>query len=227
MPVKKFKLFFDIDDVLFPSTEFSALARKNALNAMIELGLGVSYERLGAVLDNVIAEKGSNYPNHFDIMLEKLGTEKIKRAKFVAAAVGAYHDTKAAIHAYADVPLALLKLREKYPLYVASDGIAVKQWDKLIRMKLAMFFDDVFVSEDLGVQKSPEFYRRIAKLANAEPGTCVMIGDREGKDIKPAKKAGWKMVRVRREGAKYSKGKTAADAEISSISELELVLGRV
>ncbi len=218
------KLFFDIDDVLFPSTEFAKDARRNALNAMIGLGLGMPYERMEFALEKVIRERGSNYPKHFDVLLEKLDADRGARAKFVAAAVGAYHDTKAAIHPYTDVPLALLKLREKYPLYVASDGIAVKQWDKLIRMNLAIFFERVFVSEDLKMKKSPKFYRKIAKLVKAEGGECVMIGDREDRDIAPAKKAGWLAVRVRRPGAKYSEGETIADAEISSLAELEEAL---
>lgn len=218
------KLFFDIDDVLFPSTEFSNLARKNALNSMIELGLAVHYERLEHVLEKVIAEKGSNYPNHFDILLDELGLGKGRRAKFVAAAVGAYHDTKMSIHPYPDVPFALLKLKEKYLLYIASDGIAVKQWDKLIRMKLALFFEDVFVSQDLGVRKSPKFYSKIARAVGAKADECVMVGDREDKDIVPAKDAGWLAIRIRREGAKYCEGKTTADAEISSLAELEGIL---
>ncbi len=218
------KLFFDIDYVLFPSTEFSNLARKNALNSMIELGLAAHYERLEHMLEKVIAEKGSNYPNHFDVLLDKLGLEKSKRAKFVAAAVGAYHDTKAAIHPYPDVPRALLRLKEKYPLYIASDGIAVKQWDKLLRMGLAMFFEAVFVSQDLGVRKSRKFYSKIARTVGAKANECVMVGDREDKDIVPAKDAGWLAVRIRREGTKYSRGKTVADAEISSLSELEGIL---
>ncbi len=194
---------------------------------MIELGLDASYAELDRRLEKVIAEKSSNYPNHFDLLLAKMKIEEGERAKYVAAAVGAYHDTKAAIHPYPDVPMVLLKLRERHDLYVASDGIAVKQWDKLIRMKIAMFFSGVFVSESLGIQKSPAFYRKIAKILNAKPGTCVMVGDREDKDIAPAKKAGWLVVRMRREGAKYAGGKSAADAEISSLSELADELGRI
>ncbi|MDD5337167.1 MAG: HAD hydrolase-like protein [Candidatus ainarchaeum sp.] len=220
-------LFFDIDDVIFPSTEFSNLARRNALNAMIELGLDADYEKVARKLEEVIREKGSNYSNHFDYLLEKLGVEKEKRARFVAAAVGSYHNTKASIQPYPDAPFALLKLREKYPLYVASEGIAVKQWDKLICMRLALLFSDAFVSEDLGVGKSPGFYRKIAGMVGAKASECVMIGDREEKDIGPAKEAGWKTVRVRRKGAKYSEGKSSADAEIKSLSELAKALEKI
>jgi len=225
--MKERMLFFDIDDVLFPSTEFSHLARRNALNSMIELGLDVKYEELARMLDRVIKDRGSNYTNHFDALLENAGVVVGKRAKFVAAAVGAYHNTKAAIQPYPDVPLALLRLQGRHPLYIASDGLAVKQWDKLICMKLALFFQEVFVSESLGVQKSPQFYRKIAQLVKAKPSECVMVGDREDKDIAPAKEAGWKTVRMRREGAKYAAGKTRADGEIKSLAGLGKVLEKI
>ncbi|MEW6528704.1 MAG: HAD family hydrolase [Candidatus Micrarchaeota archaeon] len=219
--IRKIKnLFFDIDDVLFPSTEFSKLARKNSLNAMIELGLNKNFKTLERMLERVIKEKGSNYPDHFGIVLERLGVKKPQQAKFVAAAVGAYHDTKASIRPYSDVPLALINLKKKYILYSASEGIAIKQWDKLIRMKLALFFEDVFVSDDLHVQKNSKFYLKIAKKINAKPYQCAMIGDREDKDIAPAKQAGWYTIRIRREGAKHSKGKTKANEEICSLNEL-------
>lgn len=215
------KLFFDIDDVLFPSTEFSALARKNALGAMLEHGLNCTEIKLEGMLNKVIKQFGSNYPKHFDALLEKLKVAKIAQPKFLAAAVGAYHDTKTFIHPYPDVPLVLHKLKEKYPLYIASNGIAIKQWDKLIRMKLAMFFQDVFVSDELGMQKSPEFYKEIAARVNAKPNECIMIGDREDKDIVPAKKVGWLTIRIRRNGAKYSTGKTVAHAQIHSLVQIE------
>ncbi len=220
MATKPRNLFFDIDDVLFPSTEFSKLARKNSLNAMIELGLNVNFKTLNNVLERVIKETDSNYSNHFGVVLEKLGIEKMHRAKFVAGAVSAYHDTKASIHPYPDVPLVLMNLKKRYALYVASEGIAIKQWDKLIRMKLALFFNDVFVSEDLGMQKSQEFYLKIAKIINVKPFECVMIGDREDKDIVFAKNAGWRAVRIRRKNAKHAAGKTHANMEITSLTEL-------
>jgi putative hydrolase of the HAD superfamily len=213
-------LFFDIDDVLFPSTEFAILARHNALGAMIEMGLDFKMERLQKELDCAIAEKGSNYGNHFGLMMEKLKVKPELRPKYIAAAIGAYHNTKSGIQPYPDVPLALQSLRDKWGIYAASDGIAVKQWDKLIRLKIAHLFKGVMVSETLMVEKSPAFYRKIAKSLGALPTDCIMIGDREDKDIVPAIEAGWRAARVRRKGAKYSGGKTRAEWDVETLSEL-------
>lgn len=217
-------VFLDIDDTLFPSSEFSELARRNALSAMVEQGLDVGIDQLRKMLDEIIEEKGSNYQNQFDELCKRLG---IKRpGRFVAAAVGAYHNTKSSISPFPEVPRALLKLKESgYKIYIASNGDSVKQWDKLIRMGIELYFDDVFVSEEIGEEKSRGFFHKVMKQLRIKPENCVMVGDREDADIVPAKKAGIKTVRIRR--GKYSEGKTAADFEIKNLRKLEKILKRI
>ena len=208
------KIIFDIDDTLFPSTEFAALARKNALNAIISMGLRANNEKLNKELMQIIRKKGSNYPHHFDELLKKY---KVKEpARFVAAAVAAYHDTKASIAPFPDVPLTLLRLKKQgHSIYIATNGSSIKQWDKLIRLGIALFFDGVFISEDLKKEKSRAFYSEILKTLKSK---CIMVGDREDTDIIPAKKAGMTTVRIRK--GKYANTKSSADYELSEIGEL-------
>ncbi|VVC01695.1 Glyceraldehyde 3-phosphate phosphatase [uncultured archaeon] len=203
-------IFFDIDDTLFPSTEFSELARRNAIHAIVRMGLECGEGDVEKMLEEVIKERGSNYPHHFDEALKRLGVKN--RAKYVAAAVAAYHDTKIAILPYPEVPAMLAALKQAgAKLYIASEGLEVKQWDKLIRMHLEYYFDEVFVSEKGELGKSPEFYRQIAKRAGARPEDCLMAGDREDKDILPAKKAGMLTFRVFRGKYAVKPRTTAAD----------------
>jgi putative hydrolase of the HAD superfamily len=188
-------IIFDIDDTLFPSTEFSSLARKNALNAMIDRGLNHTYKELNAGLASVIKERGSNYNRHFDELCRSLSIKE--PARYVAAAVAAYHDTKASIAPFPKVALTLLRLKDQgHRLYVATNGTSVKQWDKLIRLGLELYFEQVFVSENLGMEKSTEFYQKIISTIGCSPSDCIMIGDREDADIVPAKNAGMKTIRV-------------------------------
>ncbi|MFA6530880.1 MAG: TIGR02253 family HAD-type hydrolase [Candidatus Micrarchaeia archaeon] len=217
-------IFFDIDDTLFPTSEFVELARKKALEAMIEQGVDEKYEILHERLMKIIGKKGSNYPNLFD---ELCGELKIKRpSRFIAAAVAAYHNTKSSISPYPEVPRLLLRLRERgYKLYVASNGDAVKQWDKLIRMGIEMYFEEVFVSEEMGERKSEHFFARAVKSVGATPKECIMVGNREDADIAPAKKAGLITIRVRRGG--YSKGKTVAHYDVKNLKALEKIIGRI
>lgn len=210
-------IFFDIDDTLFPSTEFSSLARRNAINAMISMGLDQDYEALNAKLSAIIRKKGSNYEHHFDDLCAQLGIKQPGR--FIAAAVAAYHDTKTAIQPFPTVPLTLLKLKEKgLRLHVATNGNSIKQWDKLIRLRLALYFDDVFVSEELGGEKGPAFYRKVMKLLGARAEECLMVGDREEADITPAKSIG--MHTVRFIGGKYASVASKADFRINDMGRL-------
>lgn len=216
-------ILLDVDDTLFPSTEFSALARRNALNAMIGMGLDADYEELSSRLGSIIESKGSNYQRHFDDLCR--GMRVRRPARYVAAAVAAYHDTKTAIQPFPKAPLTLMKLKQLgCRLYVATNGDAIKQWDKLIRLRLALYFDDVFVSEELGVEKGGAFYKKILKTLNSEPSGCVMVGDREDADILPAKAIGMHTVRLL--SGKYAKGATAADHTMKDIGELPRILKR-
>jgi putative hydrolase of the HAD superfamily len=221
-------ILFDIDDTLFPSSEFAELARRNAIRAMIEMGIGRSESELYGKLMRIISSKGSNFSNHFDVLCKEL---RIRRpARYVAAAVGAYANTKTAIQPYPTVPRTLLALRESgYRLYVATNGEAIKQWDKLIRLQIALFFEDVFVSEELGEEKGPSFFRKALKSLNSGsralkigPKDCVMVGDREDADIAPAKAFG--MLTIRSKTGKHAGTPSKADFTIREFGEIERIV---
>jgi putative hydrolase of the HAD superfamily len=232
MPNKQY-ILFDIDDTLFPSTEFSALARKNALNAMINIGLEADYDDLSLRLTKIINERGSNYEKHFDDLCSQLGVKE--PARYISAAIAAYHDTKTAIAPFPKVPLTLLKLKERgYKLYIATQGSSVKQWDKLIRLRIALFFDGVFVSDEIGENKGKKFYLNILKKLNTTSENCIMVGDREDCDITPTKEIGIRTVRIlsgkysifpnQNSGGMPASGISNADFIISDISELSSIL---
>ncbi len=210
-------ILFDIDDTLFPSSEFAALARKNALNAMIGLGIEADFEDLNPRLLKIIETRGSNYPAHFDELCKQLKISK--PARYVAAAVAAYHDTKTSIQPFPKVPLTLLRLKESgCTLHIATNGNAVKQWDKLIRLRLALYFDRVFVSEEVGMEKGREFFQKILELLGKAPPECIMVGDREDSDIEPCKELGITTVRVL--SGKYSSVPSRADFSMKDFSQL-------
>lgn len=217
-------VFFDIDDTLFPSSEFAELARKNAVKAMVRLGMQESEEKLYKKLLKIIEEKGSNYNKHFDELCKRLRIRK--NARYVAAAVAAYHNTKASILPYPEVPRILLQLREQgYHLYVATEGTSVKQWDKLIRLGIALYFEEVFVSEEMGKEKGIPFFKKLFTHLRISPHSCVMMGDREDRDISPAKKAGLKTIRVRR--GKHANVPSKADNVVRDLSRVPSIIKKL
>jgi putative hydrolase of the HAD superfamily len=92
-------------------------------------------------------------------------------------------------------------------------------------MGIHLFFEDVFVSGEIGEEKSPHFFRKVLAEIRARPSECIMVGDRMDSDIAPAKKLGIYTIRVLQ--GPYSKEKGRADAHISNFSELLGVVKRL
>jgi HAD superfamily hydrolase (TIGR01549 family) len=130
------------------------------------------------------------------------------------------------IQPYPGVARMLQSLREQgYNLYIASNGTTKKQWDKIIRLRLAMFFDDVFVSEDVGSDKKDDFFQKVVIKGAFQPEECLMAGDREDADIIPAKKVGMFAARIM--GRRHGSPETSADFALDNITELPPVLKRL
>jgi len=209
-------ILFDIDNTLFPSGEFAELARRNAINAMIEAGLDADADETYAKLKKIIRKYGPNYPKHFNALLRELSMRN--DPKIIAAGIVAYHQAKTSIFPYPDVPKTIIHLREKgYRICVASEGRALKQWDKLIRLGLHNIFHDVFVTPT----KSEKFYRSVLTKLKLKPQELIMVGDSIEKDIRPARKLGITTVFVSSHPSKE------ADYWIKKIGELPAIIERL
>jgi len=224
--VSKLKaVFFDIDNTLFPTGRFAALARRNAIRAMVEAGLPFDEESLNAKLAKVVRDRGPNYPHHFNILLSEAGWRDDPR--LVAAAVIAYHGTKIHMKPYPEARKTLLALRRSgYSLYIVSQGVPVKQWDKLMRLGLDRLFDEAFISES---HKSSAFFRQLLKKLDIAPKEAVMVGDRLDSDILPARQAGMRTVRLLQGSysAQHPFQGQDSDANVSSFGELPKALARL
>jgi len=200
-------IVFDLDNTLFPTRKFVDLARENAINSMIEAGLQVNKEKVKKELEKIIQKKGSNYPHHFDDLIAKIAGKK--NLKLIAAGIMGYHKTKNSILPFPDVPLTLLKLREKYRLFVLSQGVELKQWDKLILLNLHHYFEEVFVCEKKDECAFEKLLQSLKKKG-IKRDEMLMVGDNEEKDIIPARKTGISALLLGR--------------DIKSISELLKIL---
>jgi putative hydrolase of the HAD superfamily len=226
-------IFFDIDDTLFSTSEFAEHARDAAVSAMLGAGLRAAHEDAARELSEVIAEFSSNYGNHFDKVLDRLGPDATaghNRAVIVAAGVVAYHDTKwRELRVHADVPDVLRWLATTGLVRgVISAGITIKQAEKLIRLGILEYLTPsaIFFTDQVGFSKpNPRLYRRVQRQLGLEPGRCLYVGDNPTHDIDPCNREGWHTVRVRRSG-RYSKeeGATRPHYEIRDFGELQRLL---
>jgi len=197
MPGKIKAVFFDVDDTLYDSTLQAEVARRNAIKAMIEAGLNLDEERAMKSLQRIVKKFGSNYQRHFNELLKE--SKQGDGIRIIAAGMVAYHNTKMAhLVPFSDTVPSLLSLRDSgYKLGAITNGLAVKQWEKLIRLGIQHFFDVVIISEEVGRNKPDrEMFELAAKRIGCKPKESAMVGDRIDRDISGANKAGMLTVQI-------------------------------
>jgi putative hydrolase of the HAD superfamily len=223
-------IFFDIDDTLYSTSEFTELARSAALDAMIHAGLSLDKKALREELEEVIHEFSTNYEHHFDKLLLRIPRRHYKGinpAIIVAAGVIAYHEIKATRlfpHEDAVEVLRLLSSRSSLTLGVISEGLEVKQAEKLLRMRVvsSLTQNAIFVTNQLGISKpNPKLYQRVCSDLNIKPTETMYVGDNPFHDIDPPNSIGMITVRMRR-GGKYqnAEGSTKPAHEVQNFWDL-------
>lgn len=226
-------IFFDIDNTLYSTREFSARARAASVEAMIAAGLRVKRDVLLAELDEVVREFSSNHDRHFDKLLLRLprrATKGLNPHLIVAAGMVAYHQTKFRhLEAYEDAFEVIRRLAETgLILGIITDGLEVKQAEKLVRLRIDQFISPqaIFISHQMGISKpNPKLYQRACGDLNLRPAECIYVGDQPTLDIDPANAVGMITVRILREGHNRDvRGETEADHQVENFWDLATIL---
>lgn len=222
-------VFFDIDDTLYDTSGFAKLARKAALNSMIDAGLPMEPGEAYKLLREIIDEKGSNYDKHFNVLTKRVFGEE--KPLLIALGMITYHNVKfALLRLFPNTISSLIYLKGKgYTLGVISNGITIKQWEKLIRLDLHHFFEEVVTSQEAGVEKPNE---RIFQLAidrmGCEAERSVMIGNKFNEDIMGALNVGMSAILVNSEltdsEREYLKRKNLNVEVIRDLGEIKNIL---
>ena len=172
-------VFFDVDDTLLDTSTFAETARKAAIELMVDNGLPLDKDEAYGVLKTIIRQKGSNYGKHFNILTEVvLGHED---PMLVALGMITYHNVKIALlRPFAETIDTLIYLKSQgYRLGVISNGITIKQWEKLVRLNVYSFFDEVAL-----------------RKMNGDPEKSIMIGNKFKEDALGAVNAGMSAILV-------------------------------
>ncbi|MBC7119188.1 MAG: TIGR02253 family HAD-type hydrolase [Methanobacteriaceae archaeon] len=222
-------VYFDIDDTLYDTSSFAKLARKAALSVMIEAGLPLTQEEAYPLLRKIIDEKGSNYGKHFNVLTERVFGEE--DPLLIALGVITYHNVKfALLRPFPETIPTLIYLKGKgYHLGVISNGLTIKQWEKLIRLGIHHFFDEVVTSEEVGVEKPDQgIFREALNRMDCKPEDSVMVGDKFKEDILGAVNAGMSAIlvnsRLKEDEKEYIKKEKLDIKIISNIGELKNIL---
>ncbi|WP_455645152.1 TIGR02253 family HAD-type hydrolase [Methanosphaera sp.] len=184
-------VFFDMDDTLYDTSGFAAIARRAAVKSMVHNGLKCTEDEGYEALMEIIREKGSNYNEHFNILTKKINGEE--DPLIIVNGMITYHNTKfAMLKLEPECFSILLYLKSKgYKVGLITNGKEIKQWEKLVRLGVYPFFDVVVTSESVGVEKPDAKIFEIAmEKLGVTAGTSLMIGNNFDVDIMGAYNAG-------------------------------------
>jgi len=221
-------LVFAIDDVLYDTSQQLSASRMSAVRAMRAAGLPIDVETAYRKLEEITNERGPDDTRHFDTLLERLGLKW--NPEVIAAGVVAYRVTSPVyLTPFPDTILTLLKLRDSgYKLGVASNGRAVKQWQKLIQLGLQHTFHAVTISEETGSEAltTETLYKTIERLG-VEPQSSAFVGCDLAREIAVANAAKMITVRIRTGANRTSTPKTPEEKpsfEIGRLADIFQVL---
>ena len=222
-------VFFDVDDTLLDTSTFAQTARKAAIELMVDNGLPLDKDEAYGVLKTIIREKGSNYGKHFNVLTQVvLGHED---PMLVALGMITYHNVKMSLlRPFADTIDTLIYLKSQgYRLAVISNGLTIKQWEKLVRLNVYSFFDEVITSEEVGRKKPDKLIYDVAlRKMKGDPERSVMIGNKFREDALGAVNAGMSAILVNsdvtEEDREYIKKEQLDITIIDAIGDVNTIL---
>ncbi len=116
------------------------------------------------------------------------------------------------------------RLHQKYRLFLVSNGTAVVQQGRMTSANLYQFFEQVFISQEIGHNKPAKAYfdACAARIPGFDPARALMVGDSLTSDIQGGINAGIRTVWIN-PGHKDC-GNIRPDFEIEALSQLEGLL---
>lgn len=180
------RLVFDLDDTLYPEVDYvrSGFAY---LGALVERLYGVD---LAPRLRKAHQEGESDA-----LGAALLGTGLPSGLKEHLVLAYRYHQPTLTLHAGARELLDECKARG-CPLFLITDGRSVTQRLKIEALGLTGFFDDVFISEEIGKGK-PDPLAFLTAQERGGSGSWVYVADNPAKDFQAPRGLGWTTVGVR------------------------------
>ena len=115
--------------------------------------------------------------------------------------------------------------KEKYNLYIVSNGTAVVQDSRIEKAKLATYFKKIFISEKLGVNKpDARFFELCFKeMPGIKKEETVIVGDSLTSDMLGGENAGIKNIWYNPKSQKNTLG-VSIWREIHSLDEIDGII---
>ena len=169
---------FDIDGTLYDEFDFILEIYKK-----ISIFFAENSSNEKEILDYMLQrwlEKGSSYPHIFDETADIYCKHEDKKL-LVEKALMCYRNASPKIKIQNRIETILEFLKNKYNLFILSDGQYKLQNKKIKSLGLLRYFkkEDIVISGPYHQKPSKELYDKIKILRHYKPNEVVYIGDRE------------------------------------------------
>lgn len=223
--MKKYEiLLFDVDGTLL---DFDKAEEQGIENLLSHFGVPVTEENkkkyhvlnkrywqrleLGEITrDQVLSLRFEEFFGDFGIQVDGMAVD------------GLYRETlnNSAILVGGAIEL-LAALKDKYELYIVTNGVAATQYKRLAASGLDKYFKGIFVSEEAGFQKPQmEFFEyAFEKMGRRDVENMLIIGDSLTSDIRGGNNAGIDTLWYNPHGAENTAG-VHVEYEAGSLEEI-------
>ncbi|MFO8068695.1 MAG: YjjG family noncanonical pyrimidine nucleotidase [Alkalibacterium sp.] len=190
------KIIFDLDNTVldFRDTEEKALKKViDAYNLPYTEETIAMYKEINhglwQKLEQGIISRETLFSSRFALFLEEFGLSVDGKSVEDLYRQNLGQGYKKMDHAH-ELLTALKK--NGYHIYAGTNGVAKTQWQRLAGADLSHFFEEVFISEEIGVEKpDPQFFTHIFDtLKTDNKAEFLMVGDSLTSDIQGANNAG-------------------------------------
>ena len=220
-------LFLDLDDTILDFHQAERIALAATLRSFGVEPVREVMERYHIInqwhweqLELGVMTRDQVLVNRFGALFEKVGmtVDPAACAKSYESNLGIGH------YFLPGAEEAVKRLKEHYRLFLVSNGTATVQHSRLTSAGLYPYFEQVFISQEIGYNKPDKAYfdRCFERIPGFAPEKALMVGDSLTSDIKGGINAGLKTVWVN--PAHKNCGDIRPDYEIEGLSDLEGLL---
>jgi putative hydrolase of the HAD superfamily len=215
------QLVFDLDDTLFPESDFV----RSGFRA-VDQWISEKYSTSGFFDIAWSFFVSGKREKIFDLTIENLNIKNT--TDLIKDLLTTYREHKPTISLFEDAEWAINYFGSRQDLGLITDGYLVTQENKVEALGIKPFFKTIIFSDAYGSQNwkpSPFPYLKAMELMNCPGENCVYVGDNPKKDFVSAKELGWVTVQIYREGTEYAnfthEASHKADFKIESLIELK------
>ncbi len=218
-------VFIDIDDTLFDFSKAEEISLKNLLethNIKFTKEFLDEYRSHNLKLWQKIEQGALTTDELPELRFEGLIDESLfdSHVAFIKFSNGYIDGLANCPFIFDDTKPLLDKLFGKCKIYIVTNGLQRVQHPRLDASGLKKYFDGIFISEEMGVQKpEKEFFDYIFEKENIKDREkCIILGDSLTSDMQGGRNAGITTCRIVRNGKPISES-DLCDYQIRSLDE--------